>query len=125
MRYYLNIEQVRFPDIEVVFYLESSDFLIPALSVQPLVENAVKHGLMGLESGGRIVISTYENDKNYYVKVEDNGVGFDSIDESKKHIGITNTRGRLEAMCQGKLVIESEINKGTRATVIVPKEKTR
>lgn len=125
VRYYLNIEQVRFPDIEVVFYLESSDFLIPALSVQPLVENAVKHGLMGLESGGRIVISTYENDKNYYVKVEDNGVGFDSIDESKKHIGITNTRGRLEAMCQGKLVIESEINKGTRATIIVPKEKTR
>ena len=125
VKYYLNIEQVRFPDIEVVYKLESSDFLIPALSVQPLAENAVKHGLMGLESGGRIIISTYEDEKNYYVKVEDNGVGFNSIDESKKHIGITNIRGRLTAMCQGKLVIESEINQGTRATIIVPKEKLK
>ncbi|MGN1405565.1 MAG: sensor histidine kinase [Erysipelotrichaceae bacterium] len=125
VRYYLNIEQIRFPDIEVIYNLESSDFLIPALSVQPLVENAVKHGLMGLESGGKIIISSYEDENSYYVKVEDNGVGFDSIDESKKHIGISNIRGRLKAMCQAELIIESEINKGTRATIVVPKEKLR
>lgn len=53
------------------------DFFLPALSVQPLVENAIKHGLMGLESGGSVTVSAYETDKDYCVKVSDNGVGFD------------------------------------------------
>ena len=104
--------------------LRSVEFLLPALSVQPLVENAIKHGLMGLEEGGIVTISAYETDSHYVIEVTDDGVGFDvnaKYDE-RKHVGIKNIRGRIEAMCNGILTIESEIGKGTKATLKIPKE---
>ncbi|MGN0612825.1 MAG: sensor histidine kinase [Porcipelethomonas sp.] len=124
VKYYINIEQVRFPDVEVQFDLKSSEFLLPALTIQPLVENAIKHGLMGLESGGTVIISTYETEDNYCVKVQDNGVGFDQrvFRDGKNHIGIQNIRGRLEAMCGGSLTVESQLNQGTTAIITIPKE---
>ena len=54
VNHYINIERVRFPDITVNFDVRCDDFFLPALSVQPLVENSIKHGLMGLESGGSV-----------------------------------------------------------------------
>ena len=124
VKHYTDIEQVRFPDMTIQYDLRSVEFLIPALSVQPLVENAIKHGLMGLEEGGIVTISAYETKESYVVDVTDDGVGFDmdaGYDESK-HVGIKNIRGRIEAMCGGTLIIESEIGKGTKATIRIPKE---
>ncbi len=124
VKYYTDIEQVRFPDMTIQYDLRSVEFLLPALSVQPLVENAIKHGLMGLEEGGIVTISAYETEKYYVVEVTDDGVGFDmnaGYDETK-HVGIKNIRGRIEAMCGGTLTIESEIQKGTKATIRIPKE---
>ena len=124
VKHYTDIEQVRFPDITIQYDLRSVEFLIPALSVQPLVENAIKHGLMGLEKGGIVTISAYETDTNYVVEVTDDGVGFDmeaGYDE-RKHVGIKNIRGRIEAMCNGTLAIESKIGNGTKATLKIPKE---
>ena len=124
VKHYTDIEQVRFPDMTIQYDLRSVEFLLPALSVQPLVENAIKHGLMGLEEGGIVTISAYETEKYYVVEVTDDGVGFDmnaGYDETK-HVGIKNIRGRIEAMCGGTLTIESEIGKGTKATIRIPKE---
>ena len=124
VKHYTDIEQVRFPDMTIQYDLRSVEFLLPALSVQPLVENAIKHGLMGLEEGGIVTISAYETDDSYVVEVTDDGVGFDmnaGYDETK-HVGIKNIRGRIEAMCAGSLTIESEIGKGTKATIRIPKE---
>ena len=124
VKHYTDIEQVRFPDMTIQYDLRSVEFLLPALSVQPLVENAIKHGLMGLEEGGIVTISAYETEKYYMVEVTDDGVGFDmnaGYDETK-HVGIKNIRGRIEAMCGGTLTIESEIGKGTKATIRIPKE---
>ena len=124
VKHYTDIEQVRFPDMTIQYDLRSVEFLLPALSVQPLVENAIKHGLMGLEEGGIVTISAYETEKHYVVEVTDDGVGFDmsvGYDETK-HVGIKNIRGRIEAMCSGTLTIESEIGKGTKATIRIPKE---
>ena len=123
---YTDIEQVRFPDMTIQYDLRSVEFLLPALSVQPLVENAIKHGLMGLEEGGIVTISAYETKESYVVEVTDDGVGFDmnaGYDETK-HVGIKNIRGRIEAMCGGELTIESEIGKGTKATIRIPREVT-
>ena len=124
---YMNIEQVRFPDIQVEYDLKTDDFQIPALTVQPLVENSVKHGLMGLESGGKIKVSAYETDDDYCICVKDNGVGFDKSAsyDKKKHIGIQNIKGRLEVMCGGSLTIESALNKGTTAVIKIPKEERK
>ena len=122
-RYYVSIEKVRFPDIEVRFDLRAADFLLPALSVQPLVENSIKHGLMKLSSGGVVTVSSYETDTHYCVSVEDNGAGFDTsilLDE-RKHIGLRNIRGRLEMMCSGTLTVESTPGVGTRVILSIPK----
>lgn len=112
-------------DMEVRFELDSDDFLLPALSVQPLVENAIKHGLMGLESGGTVTVSSYETDMDYRISVVDDGVGFDTsiLLDDREHIGIRNIRGRIAAMCGGTLTVESVPGKGTKAVITIPKER--
>lgn len=124
VRHYVNIEKVRFPDITVEFDVRSADFFLPALSVQPLVENAIKHGLMGLESGGNVTVSVYETDTDYCVRVSDNGVGFDAAakPDGRQHIGISNIRERLRAICGGRLTIDSSPGNGTTAVIYIPKE---
>ena len=124
VEYYVNIEKVRFPDMNIEYEVESKDFLLPALSVQPLVENAIKHGLMRLESGGNILIRSFETPTHFCVEVKDDGVGFDTAlpIEEKKHVGLRNIRGRLKAMVNGELIVESQPGTGTRALILIPKE---
>ena len=124
VEYYVNIEKVRFPDMNIEYDVETTDFVLPALSVQPLVENAIKHGLMRLETGGTVVIRSYETLTHFCVEVKDDGVGFDiSLPiEDKKHVGLRNIRGRLKAMVNGELFIESKPGAGTRAVIRIPKE---
>lgn len=124
VRCYVSIEQVRFPDITVEFNIQSEDFLLPALSVQPLVENAIKHGLMKLPQGGTVTVSAFETDTHYCVCVQDNGGGFDSANlwEDRKHVGLRNIRGRVEAMCGGTLTVESKPGSGTKVTILLPRE---
>ena len=124
VEYYVNIEKVRFPDMNIEYEMETTDFVLPALSVQPLVENAIKHGLMRLETGGTVLIRSYETPTHFCVEVKDDGVGFDTTlpVEGKKHVGLRNIRGRLKAMVNGELVIHSQIGAGTRAVIMIPKE---
>ena len=126
VEYYVNIEKVRFPDMNIEYEVEATEFVLPALSVQPLVENAIKHGLMRLETGGTVVIRSYETPTHFCVEVKDDGVGFDTslpIDE-KKHVGLRNIRGRLKAMVDGDLILESQPGVGTKAVIMIPKEVT-
>ena len=126
VEYYVNIEKVRFPDMKITYQTDVTDFVLPALSVQPLVENAVKHGLMRLESGGTVLIHSYETPTHFCIEVKDDGVGFDTSlpIEEKKHVGLRNIQGRLQAMVNGELHIESELGVGTRAIIMIPKEGT-
>ena len=126
VEHYVNIEKVRFPDMTIVYDVAATEFVLPALSVQPLVENAIKHGLMRLESGGTVVIRSFETPTHFCVEVKDDGVGFDPtlpLDE-KKHVGLRNIRGRLKAMVDGDLILESKPGSGTKAVVMTPKEVT-
>lgn len=122
VKHYTNIEKVRFPDMNVEFDLQANEFFLPALTIQPLVENSIKHGLMGLESGGTVEVSTYETENAYCICVKDDGVGYDtSAPMDEKHIGIRNIRGRLEMMCDGTLTVESKPGEGTVALITIPK----
>ena len=126
VEHYVNIEKVRFPDMNIEYDVEATEFVLPALSVQPLVENAIKHGLMRLETGGKVLIRSYETPTHFCVEVKDDGVGFDTtqpIDE-KKHVGLRNIRGRLNAMVDGDLILESKPGVGTKAVIKIPKEVT-
>lgn len=121
--YYIGIEKVRFPDIEFVTEMSCCDFSVPALTIQPIVENAVKHGILKREAGGTVKVKIYETDSSYFISVKDNGVGFNVTElERENHIGLRNIKSRLEAMCGGSLNIESIAGVGTKITVEIPKE---
>jgi sensor histidine kinase YesM len=124
VRCYTEIELIRFPDMTVRYDIQAEEFLLPALTVQPMVENAIKHGLMGLEEGGTVTISAYEEQDAYCVCISDDGIGFDvsGLTDTKKHIGIRNVRERLQAMCGGSMTIESQPGTGTRVLIWIPKE---
>jgi len=95
------------------------------LTIQPLAENAVIHGITETAKPGTVKISTYSDEKNWYAVVEDDGIGFDdSIKiDTTKHLGVENVRARLKALVGGDLILSSKVGIGTKATVIIPKEK--
>ena len=122
---YLDIEKVRFEDtLEIEYDIKCVDFNLPVLTVQPIVENAVKHGTSKKRGGGKVTISTEEDSESYIIKIADTGCGFDPSkpkDDGKRHVGIENVRQRLSNMCYGTLTIESEVGVGTLATIRIPK----
>ena len=123
---YAALEKMRFNDrVNVIYDIQVKDFRVPPLSIQPLVENAIKHGILKKIEGGTVIFKTYENEDSYVVEVIDDGVGFD-IEEvafiGNKHFGINNIKHRIKTMCDGKLVITSEIGKGTKALITFFKE---
>lgn len=125
IRTYLNIEKERYGNrIRFQYDLKKGDFMVPPLTVQPLVENAVKHGISMKKSGGTIIISTYENNKGIYIKIEDDGLGFDpkSLSE-KQRVGTENIRYRLNLHLGANLTISSRPNEGTVSIIHIPNNK--
>ncbi len=127
---YLSLEKLRFSDdFSVSCITPVTDFSLPALTLQPLVENAVRHGVVPRGGDGIILISTRETARYYIVTVTDTGPGFEpeSIpeDSDSQHIGIRNVRERLQRMCDGELEIHSTIGYGTEAIIRIPKRRTR
>ena len=122
---YLDIEKVRFDDeLEITLDIAVTDFKLPVLTVQPLVENAVKHGTSKKEGVASLLLSTRETEEHYVITISDTGVGFDPTalqTDGHKHIGIDSARERLENLCGGSLTIESERGVGTTVTVRIPK----
>ena len=122
---YLDIEKVRFDDeLQIVYDIGVSNFKLPALTVQPIVENAVKHGTSKKEGVSYLYISTRETEAFYEIEIRDTGVGFDVNNrhyDGCKHIGVSNVRQRLELLCDGTLTIESTPGVGTTAIVKIPK----
>ena len=124
---YLDIEKVRFDDELLISYdIAVSNFKLPVLTVQPIVENAVKHGTSKKEGISNLFISTRETDAFYEIEIRDTGVGFDTNmhqEDGRKHIGIHNVRQRLESLCNGTLTIESIPGEGTTAVIRIPKKE--
>ena len=127
LKKYLYIEKLRFADLLNIEYdIQTTGFYLPLLSIQPLVENAVKHGVGMKEDGGTVKISTRETETSYEVVIEDDGVGFDvneQKDDGRSHVGMENKKKRLHDMCGAQVVITSVIGEGTTARVILPKEE--
>lgn len=118
---YLWIEKLRFEErLNVELDIQDTDFTVPALSLQPLVENAVRHGICTKPQGGTIRISSRLTDNYHEVVVEDDGTGFNPETElNEDGNGISNVRGRL--MAEGaSLRVESREGKGTVVTVHIP-----
>lgn len=124
---YLEIEQKRFGErLSIVYDIQTTSFMLPSLTVQPIVENAVKHGATKKAGGGTVTISTRAKEDFYEIIISDNGVGFDTealMETSNTHIGIENVRSRLWSIIQGTLTVTSKVGVGTVATIQIPKGK--
>lgn len=120
---YVNIETMRFGDrLTVVYDIGCIQFFVPVLSIQPLVENAIRHGVIKKPEGGTVTLRTYEDAHGMVVEVSDDGVGFDpsEVDDGQTHTGIDNVRMRVQAMCGGNVEITSRIGAGTKVRMHIP-----
>ena len=128
---YLALEQMRFEDkLNVRYDIPCQSFTLPILTLQPIVENAVRHGVRGNADGrGEVVIATREYADRYEITVTDNGPGFDpekqKKDTGKSHVGLQNVRERLAQMCGGSLRVESAPGAGTAVTITLPREANK
>jgi len=122
VKLYADIEMIRFPFITVEYFIEDRDFCLPTLSVQPLVENAIRHGVR-IREDGLVTIRSWKDIDAHIITITDNGIGFDinaPEQKDRKHIGIRNVRERLEKMCGGTLTINSTIGEGTSVVISIP-----
>ncbi|OZV11737.1 histidine kinase [Tissierella sp. P1] len=130
---YIEIEKARFGDkLDIIYDIpENIECKLPPLLLQPIVENAIKHGVLGKIEGGRVEIIARDNGRETKLVVKDDGVGISKEDleclfkenDNKESIGLKNVNERLRNK-YGKeygLILESEINKGTTATMVIPK----
>jgi sensor histidine kinase YesM len=129
IRHYLALEKLRFGDsLKVCYDIREESFGIPLLSVQPLVENAVKHGILKKREGGTIRIASKREGNCYRITVTDDGIGFDAdecMGDGKRHIGIDNVQRRLEMESGARLSITSRAGCGTTAVITIPAGRGR
>jgi sensor histidine kinase YesM len=123
---YIRLEQMRMGDrLNVIYDIREKEFSLPPLMLQPLVENAVKHGLFYKANGGMIIIRATQMDGNIILSVQDDGVGFDAAAkeadfDQREHHGLRNVRSRAEKMLGGSLRIESNPEQGSMVTLEFP-----
>lgn len=124
---YLELEQIRFgEELSIIYDIQEDSFLLPVLSVQPLVENAVKHGIAKKRGGGVVTISSHQTAEAYQITVADTGVGFDVdryMEDGKVHVGLVNVKQRLASRMNATVDIHSVRGNGTTVTVTIPKKK--
>ena len=121
---YLAVEKTRFEEkLQIEFDTKHTSFRLPALTLQPLVENAVKHGMKATTEPLHIRVSTSEAPNGSLITVEDDGPGFKPTEKEESdrvHVGIENIRQRLELMCRGTIEISSRSEGGTTVSIFIP-----
>lgn len=124
---YLWLEQLRFGQVlQVKFDIETDQFFIPPLSLQPIVENAVKHGVTKKIGGGTVSISTRDKGNYYEIVVQDDGLGFDEQkihEDGEAHIGIHDVRKRISEIKGSTLMVNSRVGEGTVVVYKIMKEE--
>lgn len=120
-RAYLAVEQAQYSkSLTIEYDTPHTFFRVPPLTLQPIVENAVKHGRDPNAGPLHISIRTRKTDTGSEITVSDNGCGYDPADDSEPHIALKNIRQRLELMCGGSLTITPNDGGGTTVTVTIP-----
>lgn len=121
---YLEIQQLRMPEMELQIEDKFHEFYVPSRSLEAIVENAVKHGIGKNENRGKVIIRSYERRDSYAVQIVDEGVGFDTdmLYRKETPTGMKRIRERLEKI-GAVLEVVSRPGKGTIVTVRFPKKK--
>ena len=120
-RAYLAVEQARFEDkLNVTFDTPHTDFRLPPLTLQPIVENAVKHGMDPEIERMNIVVHTRAADGGSEIVVENDGAEFLPLADTEEGVGLGSIRTRVERMCGGRLEIAPRDGGGAVVTLFVP-----
>lgn len=121
VNHYLYMEQLRFGErVRVQYDLEVTNFYLPTLTLQPIVENAVRHGITKQAKGGTIQIKTEKNLTDIILTIQDDGIGFDPsnpMGTSRQHVGLKNVKKRLELQCHATMDVQSMKGVGTTVTI--------
>jgi two-component system, LytTR family, sensor kinase len=126
LQLYLSIEQVRFPDrlrVEISADHAVQDAAVPQFALQPIVENAIRHGIGASGSAGRVSISARRVNDTLEIRVEDDGPGLvRQSDSNEKGIGLANTRARLEQLygSAARLTLQNAEGGGAAVTMFLP-----
>lgn len=131
IRVYFRIEKKRFGErVNLVMDIKDKNIKIPALSLQPLIENAIKHGICKKLEGGTVFMRTYMTLGHHVIEIKDDGVGFslknvfkDQNDFANEHVGIKNSFYRLEQMCSAKINVKTQPNQGCFIMIKLPREE--
>ncbi|MFI3251591.1 MAG: histidine kinase [bacterium] len=125
IRNYVYLETIRFPKMEIVYELKYINFQVPPLCIQPIVENAVKHGVSKNSEGiGFVIIKSFITAKHIIIEVSDNGPGFDTK-VNIKGTGLSNISRRLKMLIGADIEFASVVGKGTVVRVRIPREGVR
>lgn len=123
---YTDIEQLRYQKrLTVRFEIESDGFTVPPLSIQPLVENAIRHGACKNVKGGTVILHTYESQSDFWVEICDDGPGFDcaaTLQNLQGTHGLQNILFRLREQRGACVEIQSSPDAGTCVRVRLPKD---
>lgn len=117
---YLQLQKTRNQNLDFAIECKVKEFNIPRHSIEPLVENAVKHGLARNNNQGNVAIRTYTRADGYAIQIIDDGIGFDTNILKKKSTTIARKLALLETTCQAKTEVISKEGKGTVITIILP-----
>jgi len=129
---YVKIEKARFVnEFDVVYdFCDTSRLMVPPLSIQPIVENAIRHGVRKKETFGTVVLSVREEKDNFVIEVSDDGVGIEplrleklnrGIRDENSGVGLINVKQRIESLRGTDFIIESELGCGTRIVITIPR----
>lgn len=138
VRHYTDIEKLRFPKLTIDYQIDDYDYMLPPLSIQPLVENAIRHGVRG-KNDGRVCIRAYRDKDAHIIEIDDNGIGIKDVSDvftrknepeqdygtvnlNEKHtgMGIINVSERIKSISKGDLKIDSSEGCGTKITIKIP-----
>ena len=114
-------------ELNIVYDIEDNGYMLPPMTLEPFVENAVAHGLAKAAAGGTLSIRTRLGEQAHEIMIRDDGVGFDpgsyhiGGEGDHQSIGIENVRKRLWSMCKGTVTISSEKEKGTTVLICIPR----
>ena len=144
LAHYVAIEQLRYPSIKVEYDVRADDFLVPSLSVQPLVENAIKHGasrragegVVKVSRGARGVVRRARDRQRPRIRRaldravqggrrrrHTRTIGRRAKRPARNHVGLANVAARVAATCGGTMRVENEAGGGASVTMTVPCEE--
>lgn len=130
IRAYAEIEKMRMQDrLHISYQIEASGFFVPPFSIQPIVENAIRHGIYPRKSGGDVTVCSRSGKDSWIVEVTDTGVGFDVQGALKKakagesdSAGLINLMARLQEVAHASVTVQSVPGAGTTVTVTLPRK---